>query len=92
MHRIFSLLVALFALISPAVAQVSAIDDSINSVMEPVTNAIMKVIFFTVSFGDLSVPFVLIWLIGWSAILHVLLPLCQYSCIPTCVGRRSWQV
>ena len=47
MHRIFSLLVALFALISPAVAQVSAIDDSINSVMEPITNAIMKVIFFT---------------------------------------------
>jgi AGCS family alanine or glycine:cation symporter len=62
MHRIFSLLVALFALISPAVAQVSAIDDSINSVMEPVTNAIMKVIFFTISFGDLSIPFVLIWL------------------------------
>jgi AGCS family alanine or glycine:cation symporter len=64
MHRIFSLLVALFALISPAVAQASAIDDSINSVMEPVTNAIMKVIFFTVSFGDLSVPFVLIWLLA----------------------------
>jgi len=64
MHRIFSLLVALFALISPAVAQASAIDDSINSVMEPVTNAIMKVIFFTVSFGDLSIPFVLIWLLA----------------------------
>ena len=64
MHRIFSLLVALFALISPAVAQVSAIDDSINSVMEPVTNAIMKVIFFTISFGDLSIPFVLIWLLA----------------------------
>jgi AGCS family alanine or glycine:cation symporter len=31
--------------------------------MEPVTSAVMKVIFFTVSFGEVTVPFVLIWLL-----------------------------
>ncbi len=42
----------------------SSIDDSINAVMEPVTNAIMKVIFFTVPVGGgMEVPFVLIWLL-----------------------------
>ena len=35
----------------------SSIDDSINAVMEPVTNAIMKVIFFTVPVGGgMEVP------------------------------------
>jgi len=42
----------------------SSVDDSINAVMEPVTNAIMKVIFFTVPVGGgMEVPFVLIWLL-----------------------------
>ena len=64
MHRLISLFVSVFAVIIPAMAQENAVDDKINSVMEPITNAIMKVIFFTVSFGDLSVPFVLIWLLA----------------------------
>ena len=32
--------------------------------MEPLTNAIMKVIFFQVSFAGVTVPFVLIWLLA----------------------------
>ena len=41
------------------------IDDRINAVMEPVTNAIMTVIFFTVPIGGgMEVPFVLIWLLA----------------------------
>lgn len=64
MQRLISLCLVLFSLASPLFASASSIDDRINSVMEPVTNAIMKVIFFTVSFGDgLQVPFVLIWLL-----------------------------
>ena len=49
----------------PLLAQAqSSIDDQINAVMEPVTNAIMKVIFFTVPVGNgMEVPFVLIWLL-----------------------------
>jgi alanine or glycine:cation symporter, AGCS family len=49
---------------APALSLVSVVDKKIESFMKPFTNAIMKVIFFTVSFGDLSVPFVLIWLLA----------------------------
>ena len=42
----------------------TSLDDRINSVMEPVTNAIMKVIFFSVSLGGMDIPFVLIWLLA----------------------------
>ena len=42
----------------------ASIDDRINAVMEPVTNAIMSIIFFTVPIGGgKQVPFVLIWLL-----------------------------
>ena len=40
------------------------LDDRINGVMAPITDAIMQVIFFTVTLpGDHQVPFVLIWLL-----------------------------
>ena len=43
----------LFLGLVPLLAQAqSSIDDQINAVMEPVTNAIMKVIFFTVPVGN----------------------------------------
>lgn len=40
------------------------IDESINNFMEPITTAIMSVIFFTIPVGGMDVPFVLIWLIA----------------------------
>jgi AGCS family alanine or glycine:cation symporter len=58
-----ALFAAIFAVLSPLLASASSLDDAINGVMEPVTNAVMKVIFFTVSFGEVTVPFVLIWLL-----------------------------
>lgn len=39
-------------------------DDRINSVFEPLTRAIETVVFFTLTFGDFTIPFVLIWLIA----------------------------
>ena len=46
-----------------------SVDDRINAVMEPVTNAIMSVIFFTVPIGGgREVPFVLIWLLAGALI------------------------
>ena len=45
-------------------AMASSVDEKINAVMEPLTNVIMKVIFFEISFGGTSVPFVLIWLLA----------------------------
>ena len=69
MKRLSSLLLALLPLWMSAQ---SSIDDSINAVMEPVTNAIMKVIFFTVPVGGgMEVPFVLIWLLAGALIFTV---------------------
>ena len=46
-----------------------SIDDRINAVMEPITNAIMSVIFFTVPIGGgHEVPFVFIWLLAGALI------------------------
>jgi AGCS family alanine or glycine:cation symporter len=42
----------------------STIDDKINAVFEPLTNFIETVIFFTITIGDFTIPFVLIWLIA----------------------------
>lgn len=65
MQRLLSLILGIIAVTIPNFSQAATIDDRINTFMEPVTNAIMKVIFFTVSFGDgLDVPFVLIWLLA----------------------------
>ena len=64
MQRLFQFLTALAASFFSTTASAATVDEQINAVMEPLTNAIMKVIFFTVSFGDgLQVPFVLIWLV-----------------------------
>ena len=64
MQRLFQFLTALAASFVSTTASAATVDEQINAVMEPLTNAIMKVIFFTVSFGDgLQVPFVLIWLL-----------------------------
>lgn len=39
------------------------IDDRINEVFGPITAAVESVVFFTVTFGDFTIPFVLVWLI-----------------------------
>ncbi|ANT65690.1 MULTISPECIES: alanine/glycine:cation symporter family protein [Prosthecochloris] len=39
------------------------IDERINSLMEPLTALVFQVVFFTVSFGGVTVPFVLLWLV-----------------------------
>jgi len=39
------------------------IDDAINDFMEPITGAMMEVIFFTIPIGSMDIPFVLVWLI-----------------------------
>ena len=64
MRKFLPLAALVSALVQPVYAQASTVDEKINSVMEPLTNAIMKVIFFQVSFAVVSVPFVLIWLLA----------------------------
>jgi AGCS family alanine or glycine:cation symporter len=64
MRKFLPLVALVSALFQPVYAQASTVDEKINAVMEPLTNAIMKVIFFEVSFAGVSVPFVLIWLLA----------------------------
>ena len=64
MRKFLPLVALVSALVQPVYAQASTVDEKINAVMEPLTNAIMKVIFFQVSFAGVSVPFVLIWLLA----------------------------
>jgi AGCS family alanine or glycine:cation symporter len=64
MRKFLPIAALLSALFQPAYAHASTVDEKINAVMEPLTNAIMKVIFFEVSFAGVTVPFVLIWLLA----------------------------
>ena len=45
-------------------AQDKTIDQRINEVFDPITKATESVIFFTVTIGGITIPFVLIWLIA----------------------------
>ena len=64
MRKFLPFLLLFGAVIQPFMAMASSVDEKINAVMEPLTNVIMKVIFFEISFGGTSVPFVLIWLLA----------------------------
>ena len=44
-------------------AGTKTIDERINDVFAPITTAIESVVFFTVTIGGFTIPFVLIWLI-----------------------------
>ena len=50
-------------LAAPTLLFAQGIDEAINSVFEPITRAIVSVVFFTVTIGGYTIPFVLIWLI-----------------------------
>lgn len=66
------LLLSLLSLMPLVSLGQSSIDEQINGVMEPITNVIMKIIFFTVPIGGgMEVPFVLIWLLLGAVIFTV---------------------
>jgi AGCS family alanine or glycine:cation symporter len=70
MKRTFIL--ALLGLFLPLLSRAqSSVDEAINSVFEPVTNVIESIVFFTVTIGDFTIPFVLIWLIAGAMIFTV---------------------
>lgn len=52
-------------LLTPAFAQEAqqTLDETINGFFQPVTDAVDAVIFFEVSLGGMTIPFILIWLI-----------------------------
>lgn len=65
MHRRLGLFLLSLLSTSWLTAQNAAptLDDRINEVVQPITDFVESVIFFTVPIGEFSVPFVLIWLI-----------------------------
>jgi len=60
------LITLLFAIIPFGLTaqETSSIDDAINRVMQPVTDFLYQIVFFSISLGDREIPFVLIWLIA----------------------------
>lgn len=54
-------------------------DEKINEVFQPITDAVSKIIFFTVSIGDFTIPFVLIWLIVGALIFSVYMGFVQFT-------------
>ncbi len=46
-------------------------DDRINEIFTPITDAVESAIFFTITIGDYTIPFVLIWLISGAAFFTV---------------------
>jgi len=63
MKRLIAASLALCApFLFPLTASAASVDDAINEVMGPVTDAITSVIFWTVDIAGFTVPFVLIWL------------------------------
>lgn len=62
MKRIVTLL-SLALLLLPSLAKSQSTDEKINAIFEPITQAIESVVFFTITLGGFTIPFVLIWLI-----------------------------
>ncbi|NET32830.1 MAG: alanine:cation symporter family protein [Cyanothece sp. SIO1E1] len=54
-------------------------DDRINEVFQPITDAVSRIIFFTVSIGDFTIPFVLVWLIVGALIFSVYMGFVQFT-------------
>ncbi|MEZ7885871.1 MAG: alanine/glycine:cation symporter family protein [Flavobacteriales bacterium] len=70
LHKLFTLLLSI-GLTIPLLAQDKTFDDRINDIMEPVTGFLGNLIFYPVTLGGYSIPFVLIWLVVGAIIFTV---------------------
>lgn len=68
MKKFLALLFSILTLPQLMMAQESSIDTAINSFFTPITRVIESVVFFTVTLGGFTIPFVLIWLIAGALI------------------------
>ena len=57
----------------------ATIDDIINNFFEPITKAVESVIFFTITIGDFTIPFVLIWLVVGATFFTFYMGFVQFS-------------
>ncbi|MCG8326339.1 MAG: alanine:cation symporter family protein [Chitinophagales bacterium] len=57
----------------------ATIDDIINNFFEPITKAVESVIFFTITIGDFTIPFVLIWLVVGATFFTIYMGFVQFG-------------
>lgn len=72
--RIGTLAFSFLLLIPSAIAQTTnpqSIDERINSAIEPLTNFVASIIFYSIPIGDASFPLVVIWLVVGAVIFTV---------------------
>ncbi len=69
MKKLFFLLTGLLApLLTWAQEGESTIDDTINAVMEPLTQVVESIVFFEITVAGFTIPFVLVWLIAGAVL------------------------
>ena len=82
-----SLLALLATLILPAISfaqdalpqEAASIDDKLNNFFTPITQTIESIVFFTVTIGGFTIPFVLIWLIVGAIVFSSYMGFVQFS-------------
>lgn len=70
LQKLFTLLLSI-GLTIPLLAQDKTFDDKINDIMAPITGFLGNLIFYPVTLGGYSIPFVLIWLVVGAIIFTV---------------------
>ena len=72
MKKIIAFLLFVFCLIpNHQYGQSQTLDDRINTVFQPITDAVFSVVFFEVTLFGITIPFVLIWLIAGAIIFTI---------------------
>ena len=70
LHKFLTVLLS-FCLSIPLFAQDKTLDDQMNDIMQPITEFLGNLIFYPVTLGGYSIPFVLIWLVVGAIIFTV---------------------
>ena len=70
LHKIFTILLS-FCLTVSLFAQEKSLDDRMNDAMQPITEFLGFLIFYPITVGGFSIPFVLIWLVVGAMIFTV---------------------
>lgn len=79
LKRLFTLITLCLLPIMAYAQEAKTFDDTLQEIFNPITAAVEKVVFFTVSFGGFTVPFVLIWLIVGALIFTIYNGFIQFS-------------
>ncbi|MHA7283566.1 hypothetical protein [Arthrobacter sp. TMS2-4] len=65
--------------VTEEVGWLAEIDAAINAVFEPITETFSTIVFFPITIGDVSFPFVVLWLIAAGVIFTVYFGFIQFG-------------